>query len=416
MTVRNSPKPSPTLTSPPAPKLLKAQSEPAPSPTQNSGIDPGQVLDEVTCTLLKYVVMDREQADAAALWITMTWFIQVIEVAPLALITAPEKACGKSQLLTLFGYLVARPLPAANSSTSFIFRVIEKNCPTLLIDEADTFLKENGELKGIINAGHTRQNAFVGRTEATAKGGFEAKRFNVWCPKAFAGIGIEKVLPPATISRSIVITLRRKMAHEKVARLRHADRSLFEPLAAKLAKFAKGYAEQIRNARPALPDALSDRAQDNWEALLAIAECAGPEWVARATAAALKLSKSEDDAVSAGNELLRDIQDIFLARKDTKISTAELIEALVSNPDAPWNAYNRGRPLTPRQLAKMLASYDIKIKSKTVRLGPYLTPKGYELAQFTDAFGRYLPQENGERPPVADSQPGPVNQRPDSDF
>lgn len=178
-----------------------------------------------------------------------------------------------------------------------------------------------------------------------------------------------------------------------MSRLRHADRSSFETLSSKLDIFAKTYAERIRNARPQLPDKLSDRAQDNWEALVAIAECAGPTWRARAIAAALKLSKSEDDAVSPGNELLRDIQNVFAEKKVAKISSADLIQALVQDTDTPWPTYNRGKCLTPRQLAKMLNFYGIK--PKTVRMGPYETPKGYELVQFADTFARYLsPQGN----------------------
>ena len=111
------------------------------SPMQKADLfEPAAVLDDLVEIILRYVVMDKEQADAAALWITMTWFIDQIEVAALALITAPEKACGKSQLLTIFSYLVARPLAAANCSISFMFRIIEKDRPTILIDEAETFL------------------------------------------------------------------------------------------------------------------------------------------------------------------------------------------------------------------------------------------------------------------------------------
>lgn len=374
-----------------SPKLKQHPPEQLPgSQISNAVVDafsPGKLLDELVSTIQSYVVMDKEQADAAALWIAMTWFIKVIEVAPLALITAPEKACGKSQLLTIFGYLVAAPLPVANLSASFVFRSIEISCPTILIDEADTFLRENSELKGIINAGHTRANAYVGRTESNGNGVFTPKLFSVWCAKAMAGIGIEKHLPAATISRAIMITLRRKMAHEKVSRLRHADRSAFEPLATKLAKFAESYAERIRTARPDLPDALSDRAQDNWEPLLAIAECAGPEWFARATAAALKLSKSEDDAVSTGNELLADIQYIFEKKKQYKISTVDLISELVDDEEKPWATYCRGKPITPRQLARLLDGYGIK--SKTVRM-QFGTPKGFDAGQFEDAFARYL--------------------------
>lgn len=358
------------------------------SPMQKADLfEPAAVLDDLVEIILRYVVMDKEQADAAALWITMTWFIDQIEVAALALITAPEKACGKSQLLTIFSYLVARPLAAANCSISFMFRIIEKDRPTILIDEAETFLGGNGELKGIINAGHTRANAFVGRSETSANGGFEPKRFSVWCAKAFAGIEIEKHLPPATISRSIVIMLRRKMAEEKVGRLRHTDRALFVPLAAKLEKFSKLYAEQVRKAQPPLPEALSDRAQDNWEPLLAIAECAGPAWVERATAAALKLSKSEDASVSTGNELLADIKSVFDSKWVHKITTVDLITYLTEDLEKSWATFHKGKPISPRQLAGLLAAYGIKPRS--VRQGPS-TPKGYYFSEFKDAFARYL--------------------------
>lgn len=379
-----------------APSLFPKPSTPRPespgtqSPVSDALADfsPSDLLDEITQTILTYVVMDTEQAHAATLWIAMTWFIDQIDVAPLALITAPEKACGKSQLLTIFSYLVAHPLSVANSTASFIFRVIECSQPTILIDEADTFLRDAGELKGIINAGHTRANAFVGRTEATPSGALAPKLFSVWCAKAFAGIGIEKHLPDATISRSIVITLRRKMSHEHVERLRHANRSKFTPLADKLAAFAKAFSSRIRSARPALPDALSDRAQDNWEPLLAIAEIAGPKWIAHATAAALKISKSGEKSVSIGNELLADIQYAFDKKQQPKISTADLIGELASDDEKPWATYNRGKSISPRQLSRLLEPYGIR--PKTVRLGAFDTPKGYDREQFIDAFARYL--------------------------
>ena len=350
-------------------------------------VDPGQMLDEVTEVILRYVVMESYQARAAALWIAMSWVIEVIEVAALALITAPEKACGKSQLLVIFGYLVARPLPAANSTASFLFRAIEMWHPTLLVDEADTFIRESEELKGIINAGHTRHNAYVGRVVAVGDT-FEPRLFIVWGAKAFAGIALERHLPDATLSRGILFVLRRKLPHEKVGRLRHADREIFVTLARKLARFAQDFSERIRQSRPALPDVLSDRAQDNWEALFAIAECAGPKWVEYATDAALKLSNESAASTSRGNELLADIKAVFERKQVTRITTADLLAALIlDDTEAPWATYNRGKPLSPRQLGRLLDPYGIN--SKTVRFGP-LTPKGFELTQFTDAFARYL--------------------------
>lgn len=349
-------------------------------------IDPAQVLDELVEIIRRYVVMDEKQANSIALWTAFTWFIDVVDVAPIAIITAPEKACGKSQLLTILGYLAARPLPATNSSASFLFRAISEWHPTILIDEADTFIRENDELKGLVNAGHTRANAYVGRTVAVGDG-HEPKMFDVWGAKAFAGIALERHLPDATMSRGVVISLRRKMPNETVSRLRHADRKTFTELAAKLARFADDYSQQVRLARPELPDELGDRDQDNWEPLLAIAQCAGPEWVKRATEAALVLSRKNEESVSTGNELLSDIQHVFESKGVNRISTADLIAALIADEEKPWATYNRGNQLTPRQLSRQLAAYSIK--TKTVRFG-HGTPKGFELAQFQDAFARYL--------------------------
>jgi len=355
--------------------------EPHPDP-----IDPAQLLSEIADTIRQFIVLDKEQSHAAALWVALTHFIDVVEVAPLAIINAPEKSCGKTQLLTVLGRMSYRPLPASNASASALFRAVELWKPTILIDEADTFFRENFELHGMVNAGYLR-DGYVLRSEAVGDS-FEPKMFSVFSAKALAGIALEKHLPDATMSRGIVFNLRRKLSHESVGRLRHADRGLFAGIAEKLARFSLDYSQQVRLARPALPDSLSDRDQDNWDGLLAIASCAGAEWLARATVAALKLSGAAEKTISTGNELLSDIQHIFEAKRADKISTADLIAALCTDEESPWATYNRGKPITPRQVAKQLSTYGIA--SKNIRLGAYETPKGFELSQFADAFTRYL--------------------------
>jgi putative DNA primase/helicase len=355
-------------------------------------IEPAAVLDEIADTIRRYVVLSPEQAWAGALWIVMTWVIDYIEISPIGLIDAPERECGKSKLLEIFGLLVARPLQAANTTASFIFRAIAAWQVTLVIDEADTFLRENDELKGIINAGHSRANAFVGRSVAK-DGDFEPKLFSVWGAKALAGIRMDKHLPESTISRCVVFHLRRKAKGEVVSKLRHADRQAFKPLIAKLARFAEDFGYQVQAARPVLPDQLSDRAADNWTALFGIASCAGPEWLARAEQAALAMSVKTEGTDSIGPELLTDVQAIFEMKRVFKLRSAELLAELISNAEMGWSAYNRGsHPLTVRQLAKLLSGYGIK--TKTVRLGPTKTYKGYYRDDFEDAFARYLSSEN----------------------
>lgn len=349
-------------------------------------INPTQLLDEVANTIKRFIVLDAEQANAAALWVALTWFVDVLQIIPLAIINAPEKACGKTQLLTVMGNMAYRPLPASNASASALFRSVELWKPTILIDEADTFFKDNAELQGMVNAGYLR-DGFILRSEAVGDN-WEPRKFSVYSPKAIAGIALEKHLAEATMSRGIVIGLRRKLSGESVDRLRYAEQDLFERLASKLARFANDYSQQVRLARPVLPEALGDRDQDNWEPLLAIASCAGDDWVRRAITAALKLSNAGEKPVSVANELLADIQAVFERKGAGKISTADLITALIEDDERAWATYNRGRPLAPRQLSNQLKGYGIA--SKTIRINSYETVKGFEREQFNEAFARYL--------------------------
>lgn len=352
--------------------------EPWPEP-----VDPAELLADISGTVRRFIVCKPETAYAVALWAAMSWFMDVVQVAPLAVITAPEKRCGKSQLLTLLGKLCRRPLTASNISSAALFRTIDAWAPTLLVDEADAFMKENEELRGLLNAGHTRESAYVVRLVGEAH---SPARFNVWGAKALAGIGH---LADTLMDRAVVLELRRKLPAETVDRLRYAEPGLFDELAAKLARFAEDYSERVRTARPDLPHSLNDRAQDNWEPLLAIAGVAGGPWPVLARQAAIELSGADSPTMSAGTELLADIQHVFDVRKVERLTTADLIAALCEDEEASWATYNRGRPLSPRQLAKRLDGYGIK--SKNLKLGYGDVRKGFERSQFEEAFQRYLP-------------------------
>ncbi len=348
-------------------------------------VNPADLFNEVAKIIQSFVVLDDEQALAMSLWTTMTWLNDVLKVAPLAIINAPERACGKSQLLDITGFLSNKALPSSNITTAGLFRITEMYGPTLLMDEVDTFMRDNNDLKGLINAGHTRNSAFVIRIVGDNN---EPKRFNVFGPKALAGISLEKHLPDSTMSRGIIFNMRRKLPHEVTKRLRHAEMSVFDEFKSKLARFALDYEAQIKASRPVMPDELSDRAQDNWEPLLAIAGCAGSDYLQRATEAALKLSITNDSSVSIGTELLQSIRLIFEDQGILKISSATLVDELMSRKDQPWATYNKGWPMSPRQIAQLLKQYGIK--PKTIRMKDGYTPKGYSLDQFDDAFERYL--------------------------
>lgn len=354
--------------------------EPWASPVELSAL-----LDEICFLTRRFVICDDVTLRAVALWTAFTWLIDWAQVAPLLVITAPEKRCGKSRLLSLLKRLTYRPLIAANISTAAIYRVIEGWAPTLLIDEADTFLGGSEELRGILNSGHTRDSAKVIRLDGDSH---EPRAFSTWGAKAIAGIGRHA---ETIMDRAIVVVLSRKRAGEVVEKLNHADPADFDRLTRMLARFAEDAGEIIKERRPIPPKGLHDRAQDNWEPLLAIADYAGGHWPETARATALQLSGSPHEALSLSAQLLRDIRDIFEERGCDRITTADLLAALNADEEGPWATHCKGRPLTPRSLAKLLREYGIG--SQNIWVESHSSPKGYKRDQFKDAFMRYLPEK-----------------------
>jgi putative DNA primase/helicase len=53
----------------------------------------------------------------------------------------------------------------------------------------------------------------------------------------------------------------------------------------------------------------------------------------------------------------------------------------------PWPEWKNGKPMTDRQLAKVLKPF--RIIPGTIRLDTGSTPKGYYRSAFDDAFARY---------------------------
>src|SRR5450631_3992533 len=90
----------------------------------------------------------------------------------------------------------SHPLPTANISAAAVFRTIEMKRPVLLIDEADTFLGESEDLRGILNSGHRAG----GQVIRTVGDDHETRAFATFSPVAIAQIG---KLPGTLADRSI---------------------------------------------------------------------------------------------------------------------------------------------------------------------------------------------------------------------
>ena len=136
--------------------LSAVETAPWPEP-----VDGEQLLNDITAALRRYVVLEKGAAEATALWIVHTYCFDAFAITPRLAITSAVMRCGKTTLLDVLSCLVHRPISTGNATAAAIYRVVHKLRPTLLIDEADTFLVGNATLRGILNLGHRKNTAFV---------------------------------------------------------------------------------------------------------------------------------------------------------------------------------------------------------------------------------------------------------------
>ena len=353
--------------------------EPEPWPEPIDGAD---LLDNLMAAFQRYLALPDGAAEAMSLWAIHAHALDAAYISPRLFITSPLPRCGKSTALAILGRLVRRPLPADNVTPSVLFRTVELVCPTLLIDEADTFARDNNELRGIINSGHARGGNII----RSVGDDHEPRQFATFAPLALASIG----KMPATIQdRSIIVPMRRKGRHENVQRFRSDRTPELDQLARMIARWVADNFSALKEAEPEVPSELHDRAADNWRPLLAIADLTGGKWAEQGRNAARLLEADEMDTNSASVTLLADIRDLFKEDGTDKLASAKIIDVLTGKEDRPWPEWRSGKPLTVRQLAALLKPFGIK--PKTVRLEGNNTPKGYLLADCIDAFSRYLP-------------------------
>ena len=350
-------------------------------------VDGGALLDEIRATLRRYVVMPAHADVAAALWVVHTYALPLIDYSPRLLFVSAEKRSGKSRALRVVGALALHPLAAENVTTAAMFRTVEAHKPTLLLDEADAWLvgdRADDALRGLVNAGCEPD----GRVIRCVGDDAEPRTFGVYAAVAIAMIG----RAPATIEdRSVMVTMRRALAGERVERLRMRDlRAEVRATAQRCVRWVADHRDALRAADPAMPASLDDRAADVWRPLMALADLAAREWpqLARAAADALTGGRDADDS-SRGTMLLRDVRDVFAERGVARISSADLVVALCRLDERPWSEWRRGRPITPVQVARLLKPYGIT--PATMRLADESRLKGYDREAFADAWLRYLP-------------------------
>jgi len=338
--------------------------------------------------LPRFVVLTQAQVEVIALWLFHTHAIEAFRVTPYLRVASAEKGSGKTLLLEVCSLLACRPWLTGRVSAAVLPRKVEAECPTLLLDESDAAFggeREYAEaLRGILNSGYRRS----GKTSLCVGQGasLSYRDFSTFCPKALAGL---RSLPDTVADRSIPIHMKRMAPGETVEDLYDdgvADEA--SKLRVEMERLAGLSLHSLRQVKPTRLLGMSPRSNEVTRPLLAVAALAGPEWSERARSALLELvaGKGGEDQ-STGVRLLGDIRAV-LGGSD-RISSNDLCNALAEIEEAPWADSNKGKPLSPNGLARLLKPFGIA--SRTIRFASGETAKGYYRASFEEDWTRYLP-------------------------
>lgn len=335
--------------------------------------DLATVLTEASDSLKKYVhFADEEQVWAVTLWIAHTYLLDGFDVSPRLAIRAPSKQSGKTRLMEVARELVKSGWHVVGPSAAVLFRSIEQQHPSILLDEADRFFERRAEdsadVLQLLNAGHARGST-VPRVEQVS-GKWTVKNFEVFAAVALAGIGTE--WPDTVMDRAVIVNMEKKTSAEPVERFRRPQKAELALLGNRLQHSLTRVTEFSFDD---LPEELSDRAQDGWEPLLAIAAAAGPDWLAKARQAAIKLSGQGAWATDERPEILalRDMRAVFEREGDPEFLTSEtLLFGLLANKEAPWD--DGPQPLSYHKLGKLMGKFNVKSHQpvKGGRRGYYL--------------------------------------------
>jgi hypothetical protein len=249
-------------------------------------VDAAALILSLVERIKRHVVLSDDEALTVALWILFAWVHEAAAVhSPILLVTSPEANSGKTQLLSTTSFLVPRALVCVEISEATLFHGIELWQPTIIVDEADVILINNEPLRAVVNSGWTRGSCVprcIGDDNTPHV-------FPTFCPKLIGMKG--RKLEDTTLSRSIIIEMRRKKAGEHVVHFRSIDDAGLAELRQKALRWAKDNGEKLKDAEPDMPPGFDNRLGDNWRLLLAIADLAGEKWPDQARQAAMKVSR-----------------------------------------------------------------------------------------------------------------------------
>lgn len=234
-------------------------------------VDPKELFSELEAVFREYMwYRDDRYYKLIPLWVMETYVFMIFdEIGYLALVGT--KRTGKTRLFEILEMLCFNATMSSSATDAYIFRIVERNRATLLVDEADALRKvpkeSVNEKLEIIRSGYRRFGK-VGRCEGENNRTVE---FSTYSMKAIANVtGLEEALE----DRVIHIDVERKPQEVQLAKLIKRE---FAPRAQvlrnKLYVFGLEHAKNIAELyKTYMPEGIEDREAEIWSGLLCIAK------------------------------------------------------------------------------------------------------------------------------------------------
>jgi putative DNA primase/helicase len=343
--------------------------------------DIGEPLEQIKREICKYVDLDPLAAVVVTLWIVFTHIVGRFIILPLLIIRADDEH--HDNMSMLFALLLRLSLAVEKvSAMSRQYLMQDKNRTaiiTLLFD--DPTIIKNRDIYNLLINSYRADEAYI-RTEDN-----DNTRKHLFGARALASYG---GLPYAIRCRGIVLDLTQRNNSHRAARLTSGGTKRLIKLREDIYRSSQSVAAVVRDAKPEMPNWLSNSEQDNWEPLFKIAMVAGGDWLEKVTQAAALLSTVQDQDGKVNGLLLADMHEVVNARKSDRIRTLTLINRLCEKNAELWGRYNRGAEITPSQIADLMRPFGLK--SKVLRFEGLEQPvkHGYLKSKIVNAYHHHM--------------------------
>jgi DNA primase catalytic core len=180
-------------------------------------VDAAELYADIVALLRRYIWLPGPiDHEVVAVWIMMTYVYRIFNTVSYLHLHGVRES-GKTNLASLIEELAFNAKQSASQSESTLFRNVEGNCCTMLLDESERLTNPDPkstayQIMLISNAGY-KKGGCVDRSEPDPiiKGNFVPTSFDVFCPKVFASIN---ELYYVLASRCIIIPCLRATAGE----------------------------------------------------------------------------------------------------------------------------------------------------------------------------------------------------------